>query len=58
MWLRDGWDITFGSNPGTSLATLGYGYATGEVYEAVLWVRAKTGSATTTVDVYLLEPYE
>ncbi|HEX5064351.1 MAG TPA: hypothetical protein VFV99_33480 [Kofleriaceae bacterium] len=56
--LRDGWDVAFGSTPTTAFANLEYGVTKGQVMDAVLWVRAKAGTATSTVNVTLFEPYE
>jgi hypothetical protein len=56
--LRDGWDVSFGSTPTTTFANLEYGITKGQVVEAVLWVRAKTGTANSTVNLHLFEPFE
>jgi len=56
--LRDGWDVTFGSTPTTAFANLEYGVEKGQVMSAVLWVRAKAGTASSTVSLHLFEPYE
>ena len=58
VMLRDGWDVTFGSSPPTTFANLEYGVTKGTIIDAVLWVRAKNGAATTTIGVTLFEPYE
>jgi hypothetical protein len=34
------------------------GVTKGQVIDVVLWVRAKTGSASSTVNVALFEPFE
>jgi len=54
--LQDGWDVTFGGP--TTFAGLEYGVAKGTVLETKLLVRTKVGSATTTVGMDLIEPYE
>jgi hypothetical protein len=56
--LRDGWDVTFGSSPATTFASVEYGIDKGQLVEAVLWVRAKAGSATSQVQLHLFEPLE
>jgi len=58
MLMRDGWDVSFGSNPTTTFANLEYGITKGQIIDAVLWVRAKRGTATSTVNLHLFEPYE
>jgi len=56
--VRDGWDVAFGSTPTTAFANLEYGVTKGQVMDAVLWVRAKAGTATSTVSLHLFEPLE
>ena len=56
--LRAGWDVTFGSSPPTTFANLEYGVDKGQVLQALLHVRARTGTATSKIDLYLFEPYE
>jgi hypothetical protein len=56
--MRDGWDVSFGSSPTTTFANLEYGVTKGQIVNAVLWVRAKSGTATSTVNLHLFEPFE
>ncbi len=56
--MRDGWDVSFGTNPTTTFANLEYGIEKGQLVSAVLWVRAKSGTATPTVQLRLFEPFE
>lgn len=56
--MREGWDVSFGSTPTTTFANLEYGITKGQLVDVVLWVRAKSGTATSTVNLHLFEPYE
>jgi hypothetical protein len=56
--MADGGDVTFGSNPGSTFASVSYSIVKGQVVEAVVWIRAKDASASSIVDLYLLEPWE
>jgi hypothetical protein len=56
--MRDGWDVSFGGSPPKTFANLEYGITKGQIVDAVLWVRAKNGTATSTVNLHLFEPFE
>jgi hypothetical protein len=56
--MRDGWDVSFGTSPTTTFANLEYGVTKGQVVNAVLWVRAKSGTASSTVQLHLFEPLD
>jgi hypothetical protein len=53
--MRDGWDVSFSTS---TFANLEYGVTKGQIVSAVLWVRAKTGTATSTVNLHLFEPLD
>ena len=56
--MRHGWDVAFSGSPPTVRANIEYIIETRELVEAVLWVRAKSGTATSSVSLHLFEPYE
>jgi hypothetical protein len=56
--LRDGWDVTYGIPAESTHASLEHGIEKGQLVDAVLWVRAKTGTATSPLRLYLFEPFE
>jgi hypothetical protein len=53
--IANGWDVNFSSS---TRASIEHGIEKGQLVDVVLWVRAKSGTATSTVSLYLFEPYE
>ena len=56
--LRDGWDVTFGSSPPTTFASIEYGVTNGTILETKLVIRTRAGEASTSIGMDLFEPYE
>ena len=56
--LRAGWDVSVDVAMPRTFANLEYGVDKGQVLQALLHVRARTGTATSAIRLYLFEPYE
>jgi hypothetical protein len=56
--IHDGWDVTVGAAPARSMAHLEWSPPAGAVTHAVLWLRARGPTATTTVELALFDPLE
>lgn len=56
--LREGWDVTVGQTDPKTFENLEWDAPLGQITDAVVWVRARDASATSTFGFALFEPFE
>ena len=56
--IQDGWDVTVDDTPPRTMTNLEWSPAGGSTTDAILWVRARGATATTTIDIALFDPLE
>ena len=54
----DGWDVTVGQTDPHTFLNLEWSPPAGAVTTATLWVHARAQTATTTIDVSLIDPLD